>query len=115
MSTCVVTGGAGFLGSHLCERLLTRDNRVICVDNLDTGSLQNIQHIRDNRFTFLNQDLTESPESRGSSDAQDAATRGCNWLLFGAARGCNIPDEEPVGSELQSRFAGLLVGRSKKG
>jgi dTDP-glucose 4,6-dehydratase len=59
MSTCVVTGGAGFLGSHLCERLLTRDNRVICVDNLDTGSLQNIQHIRDDRFTFLNQDLTE--------------------------------------------------------
>jgi dTDP-glucose 4,6-dehydratase len=59
MSTCVVTGGAGFLGSHLCDRLLSRDNRVICIDNLDTGSLQNIQHIRDDRFTFLNQDLTE--------------------------------------------------------
>jgi dTDP-glucose 4,6-dehydratase len=59
MSTCVVTGGAGFLGSHLCERLLSRDNRVICIDNLDTGSLQNIEHIRDERFTFLNQDLTE--------------------------------------------------------
>jgi dTDP-glucose 4,6-dehydratase len=59
MGTCVVTGGAGFLGSHLCERLLSRDNRVICIDNLDTGSLQNIEHIRDDRFTFLNQDLTE--------------------------------------------------------
>jgi dTDP-glucose 4,6-dehydratase len=59
MSTCVVTGGAGFLGSHLCERLLSRDNRVICIDNLDTGSLQNIEHIRDERFTFRNQDLTE--------------------------------------------------------
>ena len=59
MSTCVVTGGAGFLGSHLCERLLIRDNRVICIDNLDTGSLQNIEHIRDERFTFRNQDLTE--------------------------------------------------------
>ena len=59
MSTCVVTGGAGFLGSHLCERLLSKGHRVICIDNLDTGSLKNVQHIRDERFTFLNQDLTE--------------------------------------------------------
>jgi len=59
MSTCVVTGGAGFLGSHLCDRLLAKGYRVICIDNLDTGSLQNIQHIRDPQFTFLNQDLTE--------------------------------------------------------
>ena len=43
MSTCVVTGGAGFLGSHLCELLLERGNRVICVDNLATGSLENIE------------------------------------------------------------------------
>ena len=47
MSTCVVTGGAGFLGSHLCEHLLGEGHRVICLDNLDTGSLQNIEHIRD--------------------------------------------------------------------
>jgi len=59
MSTCVVTGGAGFLGSHLCERLLASGHRVICIDNLDTGSLKNVQHIRDERLTFLNQDLTE--------------------------------------------------------
>ena len=59
MSTCIVTGGAGFLGSHLCDRLLASGNRVICMDNLDTGSLQNIEHIRDPGFTFLNQDLTE--------------------------------------------------------
>ena len=49
MSTCVVTGGAGFLGSHLCEHLLGEGHRVICIDNLDTGSLQNIEHIRDPR------------------------------------------------------------------
>jgi dTDP-glucose 4,6-dehydratase len=59
MSTCVVTGGAGFLGSHLCDRLLAKGHRVICIDNLDTGSLQNIQHIREGDFTFLHQDLTE--------------------------------------------------------
>ena len=47
MSTCVVTGGAGFLGSHLCEHLLGQGHRVICIDNLETGSLQNIDHIRD--------------------------------------------------------------------
>jgi dTDP-glucose 4,6-dehydratase len=59
MSTCVVTGGAGFLGSHLCETLLGQGHRVICIDNLDTGSLQNIEHIRDGDFVFLNHDITE--------------------------------------------------------
>jgi dTDP-glucose 4,6-dehydratase len=59
MSTCVVTGGAGFLGSHLCDFLLERGHRVICMDNLDTGSLQNIEHIRSKNFAFINQDLTQ--------------------------------------------------------
>ena len=59
MSTCVVSGGAGFLGSHLCDYLLARGHRVICLDNLDTGSLQNVEHIRHPKFTFRNQDLTE--------------------------------------------------------
>src|SRR4029077_13518549 len=57
--TAVVTGGAGFLGSHLCEYLLGRGLRVICVDNLVTGSLGNIDHIRDDDFVFLDHDLTE--------------------------------------------------------
>jgi dTDP-glucose 4,6-dehydratase len=60
MPTCLVTGGAGFLGSHLCDELLTRGNRVICVDNLETGSLNNIAHIRDSeRFQFLHVDIIE--------------------------------------------------------
>ena len=57
MATCLVTGGAGFLGSHLCEELLRRDHRVICVDNLETGSLRNIEHIRSPDFVFLQADI----------------------------------------------------------
>ena len=59
MPTSLVTGGAGFLGSHLCEELLRRGHRVICVDNLETGSLANIEHIRDDAFVHRNDDIIE--------------------------------------------------------
>src|SRR3984885_7688692 len=58
MTTCVVTGGAGFLGSHLCEHLLGKGHRVVCLDNLETGSLENIHHIRDDAFEFRHVDIT---------------------------------------------------------
>jgi dTDP-glucose 4,6-dehydratase len=57
MPTCLVTGGAGFLGSHLCDELLHRGHRVICVDNLETGTLANIEHIRSPDFIHLNLDI----------------------------------------------------------
>jgi len=59
MPTSLVTGGAGFLGSHLCDELLRRGHRVICVDNLETGSLANIAHIRDSGFVHRNIDIIE--------------------------------------------------------
>jgi dTDP-glucose 4,6-dehydratase len=59
MTTSVVSGGAGFLGSHLCDYLLGKGHCVICLDNLDTGSLQNIEHLRGGEFLFVNHDLTE--------------------------------------------------------
>jgi dTDP-glucose 4,6-dehydratase len=59
VSTAVVSGGAGFLGSHLCDYLLEKGHRVICVDNLDTGSLQNIEHLHNSgEFLFVNHDIT---------------------------------------------------------
>jgi dTDP-glucose 4,6-dehydratase len=59
MPTCLVTGGAGFLGSHLCDELLRRGHRVICADNLETGSLANIAHIREPGFRFEQTDIIE--------------------------------------------------------
>ena len=56
----LVTGGAGFLGSHLCEKLLEQGNDVICVDNLFTGSKDNIRHLMDNNyFEFIRHDVTQ--------------------------------------------------------
>ncbi|HSJ73832.1 MAG TPA: UDP-glucuronic acid decarboxylase family protein [Miltoncostaeaceae bacterium] len=62
MPTSVVTGGAGFLGSHLCDRLLAEGHRVLCVDNLDTGTLEHIEHIRQESFVFVQHDLIEHLE-----------------------------------------------------
>jgi len=67
MATAVVTGGSGFLGSHLCDRLISEGINVICIDNLLTGSKENIQHLIGNlKFKFINHDVTnfiEVPES----------------------------------------------------
>ena len=58
MKTVLVTGGAGFIGSNLCSRLLQENNYVICVDNLFTGSIQNINHLLDNKyFRFIHHDI----------------------------------------------------------
>src|SRR5271166_934901 len=55
----VITGGAGFIGSHLCERFLGRGDEVICVDNLITGALENIENLRKNdRFQFIRHDIS---------------------------------------------------------
>jgi dTDP-glucose 4,6-dehydratase len=58
----VVTGGAGFLGSHLCEYLLGKGYRVICVDNLETSSLENLEHLRDDDFVFRSHDVSDHIE-----------------------------------------------------
>ena len=68
MKTAVVTGGAGFLGSHLCDFLLARGIKVVSIDNLETGSLQNVEHLRDENFRFINHDITRHLEIEGPVD-----------------------------------------------
>jgi len=59
MKTAVITGGAGFLGSHLCDKLVENNIKVICVDNLLTGSFNNISHLFENDlFKFIKHDVT---------------------------------------------------------
>ena len=58
----VVTGGAGFLGSHLCEHLLDRGDDVVAIDNLSTGAATNVEHLFGRRgFTFVEQDVSSDP------------------------------------------------------
>jgi UDP-glucuronate decarboxylase len=60
MKTILITGGTGFLGSHLCKRLIKEGNKVICVDNNYTGSLENVKTIVNNpNFSFIKHDITE--------------------------------------------------------
>ena len=60
METVLITGGAGFIGSHLCELLLEKGCKIICMDNLITGSMKNIVHLQNNpHFTFINHDVSK--------------------------------------------------------
>jgi len=66
----LITGGAGFLGSHLCDRFLTQGHQVIAMDNLITGSVANIEHLAGNDdFRFIKQDVTEYLYVEGPLDA----------------------------------------------
>jgi len=67
--TVVITGGAGFIGSHLCDKLMQKEYRVICLDNLITGRLENIRHlIKDKNFRFQKHNVTKHIEIKGNID-----------------------------------------------
>ena len=77
----LVSGGAGFLGSHLCEQLLAKGQHVLCVDNFFTGTRRNIEHLLDHkRFELLRHDVThplfvEVDEMRGRIDMHPQSLR----------------------------------------
>jgi dTDP-glucose 4,6-dehydratase len=68
MPRTLITGGAGFLGSHLCDYLLDKGHEVICMDNLITGSLNNIKHIKNDKFKLIEHNVTQFINLEGSLD-----------------------------------------------
>ena len=68
MPRTLVTGGAGFLGSHLCEYLLNKGHEVVCMDNLITGSKENISEIKNSSFQFINHNVSEFISIEGNLD-----------------------------------------------
>src|SRR5262245_40291153 len=65
----LITGGAGFIGSHLCERFLERGHEVVCVDNIITGTLGNVEHLRNHpRFMFIRHDISHHLDIDGPVD-----------------------------------------------
>ena len=77
----LVTGGAGFLGSHLCERLLDEGLDVVCMDNLITGNLDNIAHLFGHeRFEFIKHDVSKYIYVAGDLDAVLVAAAGDRFV-----------------------------------
>ncbi|NOY06935.1 MAG: SDR family NAD(P)-dependent oxidoreductase, partial [Chlorobi bacterium] len=69
MPRALITGGAGFLGSHLCERLLSEGMEVVCMDNLITGNVENVAHLMGHDgFVFVKYDVTNYVHVAGSLD-----------------------------------------------
>lgn len=102
----LVTGGAGFIGSNLCEYLLQHDNEVVCLDNFATGRTQNIQHLLENKkFTLIVGDI------RNLADCHKAA-QGIDYILHEAALGSvprSINDPITTNDVNVSGFLNMLV------
>ena len=74
----LITGGAGFIGSHLADRLLADGHEVIAIDNLATGHTRNIEHLAGNeRFHFIQHDVTELHLHRGQRSTSCCTSRRC--------------------------------------
>ena len=108
----LVTGGAGFIGSNLCEKLLELDNRVVCLDNFATGKRSNIEHfINDPRFTLIEGDIRDLETCR-------KAAEGIDYVLHEAALGSvprSIKDPLTTNEVNISGFLNMLVAARDAG
>ena len=108
----LVTGGAGFIGSNLCEALLKTDNRVVCLDNLVTGKRENVEEFLDDpNFTFIQGDIRRLEDCL-------AATRDVDYVLHQAAIGSvprSIKDPITTNDANVSGFLNMLVASRDNG
>lgn len=115
----LVTGGAGFLGSHLCEYLLAQGHDVVCIDNLITGASDNIEHLLGHsRFTFINHDVTEHIYFDGSLDyvfhlASPASPIDYERLPFQTLRVGSVGTHRALGLAHAKRARFLLASTSE--
>ena len=108
----LVTGGAGFIGSNLCDFFVKRGDDVVCLDNLSTGFLHNIEHLLDNaKFTFIEGDIRDMETCR-------KAVRGCDVVSQQAALGSvprSINDPITTNSTNIDGFLNMLVAARDEG
>ena len=84
----LVTGGAGFIGSNLCEALLALDNEVVCLDNFSTGKMENIEHLNKNpKFTLIGGDIRNLEDCKKACNGIDYVL---HQAVFGAVPGANV-------------------------
>ena len=118
MPRTLVTGGAGFLGSHLCDLLLAKDHQVIAMDNLCTGSIDNITHIRDENFTFIKHDVTNYIYIEGPLDfilhfASPASPRDYLELPIQTLKVGALGTHKTIGLAKQQRARFLMASTSE--
>ena len=108
----LITGGAGFIGSNLCDKLLAQNNQVVCLDNLLTGKKENIAHLLENsNFTFIQGDI------RNLDDCKNAVS-GVDVVLHQAALGSvprSIEDPETTNEINISGFLNMLLAAKEEG
>lgn len=112
MAKILITGGAGFIGSNLCDHLLSKGHKVICMDNLSTGHERNISFLRhDGNFTFIHSDIRDLEACR-------EAMEGCNYVLHQAALG-SVPRsiKDPITSNKVNvdGFLNILIAARDEG